>query len=140
MILKAGREDLLGRTKEQRVDVAQVRGAFGDFHKTYINLVYGDYQNGREEFLTNAKTHLNKFSKFLGTKDYMCGEITYVDFILAEFFEILDQLDKSLLSGFPNLQALTQRIWNEQSIKDYVASGRFKKAPLNGPSAKWNGE
>lgn len=47
IILKAGREDLLGRTNEQKVDIAQVRGVFADFHKNYVNVVYGDYQNGR---------------------------------------------------------------------------------------------
>lgn len=33
----------------------------------------------------------------MGENDYMCGEITYVDFLLAEFFNILDQLDPDLM-------------------------------------------
>ena len=60
VILKAKRDDLLGRTNEQRVDIAQVRGAFADFHKNYINVVYGDYEYGREGFLATAKAYLTK--------------------------------------------------------------------------------
>lgn len=52
--------DLLGRTNEQKVDVTQVRGVFGDLHKNYVNVVYGDYENGREAFLATAKTYLAK--------------------------------------------------------------------------------
>ena len=75
----------------------------------------------------------------MGEKEYICGEITYVDFILAEFFEVLELMDKTLFDGFPTLKALTERIWGNERIKEYVDSGRFKRTPLNGPSAKWNG-
>jgi hypothetical protein len=44
------------------------------------------------------------------------------------------------LEDYPNLKALNEKIWNESTIKEYVSSGRFKVTPLNGPSAKWQGE
>lgn len=43
------------------------------------------------------------FSEFMGDNEYICKEITYVDFLLAEFFDILNKLDPSLMSEFPKL-------------------------------------
>ena len=49
-------------------------------------------------------------------------------------------IDKDLVGDFQNLKKLSDKIWNEKALKEYVDSGRFKKTPLNGSSAKWNGE
>lgn len=50
-ILKANRGELLGRTNQQRVDIAQVRGAFGDLHGSYVKLVYGDnFEDNKKGF------------------------------------------------------------------------------------------
>ena len=34
----------------------------------------------------------------MGNSEYICGEITYVDFLLAEFFDILNKIDSSIMS------------------------------------------
>jgi hypothetical protein len=61
--LKANRGDLLGRNNQQIVDVAQVRGAFGDFHSSYVRLVYGDnFEENKGQFITGAKNFLKKYS------------------------------------------------------------------------------
>jgi len=79
----------LGRNNQQKVDVAQVRGVFGDLHSKYIQAVYGDFENKKPELIDSAKTLLGRLSNFMGEKEYLCGEITYVDFLLAEFLSIL---------------------------------------------------
>lgn len=60
LILKANKEELLGRNNKQKVDIAQIRGVFGTFHAEYIMLVYGDFEDKKEEFLTNARAYLKR--------------------------------------------------------------------------------
>ena len=60
IILKAGKEDLLGRNNQQKVDVAQVRGVFGDLHSKYIQAVYGEYEKKKPELIDSAKTLLGR--------------------------------------------------------------------------------
>jgi hypothetical protein len=41
------------------------------------------------------------------------------------------------VAKFPRLESYLQRIESLPKIKEYLASDRFKKFPINGPSAKW---
>lgn len=64
-ILKANKGELLGRSNQQRVDLATVRGAFGDFHSSYVKLVYGEnFEENKNTFIDNAKTYLAKYFYF----------------------------------------------------------------------------
>ena len=125
MILKSGKGELLGRSNQQKVDVAQMRGVFGDIHSQYVSAVYGDFESKKSAFIESAKASLGRLAKFLGDKKYTCGEITYVDFLWAEFFSILDMIDDTIVGSFDNLRQLEKRIWEEPSIKSYTSSDRF---------------
>lgn len=53
--------ELLGRNTQERVDIVQLRGAFGDFHRQYVALVYGKtFNESKPKFIETAKVFLEK--------------------------------------------------------------------------------
>ena len=72
-------------------------------------------------------------------EEYVAGEITWVDFALAEFMQCLWLLKPSFLESFPNVWNHQKRIWDLPAIEAYHASGRYKEVPVNNPYARWDG-
>ena len=42
------------------MDIAQVRGVFGDIYMQYVQLVYGDFEGKKPAFLESTKNSLDK--------------------------------------------------------------------------------
>ena len=73
-------------------------------------------------------------------KDFVAGEITWVDFVLAEFMQCLWHLQKDFLESYANVWNHQKRIWDLPAIKAYHETDKFKELPLNNnPPARWSG-
>jgi len=100
---KANKTELLGRDVKEQVALATAHGVFKDLYPNYIKLVYGSYNETRT-FETALKEssdifapYLKKLNGLLGKKEYICGNLTWLDFGLADFFQILSLLDAKIL-------------------------------------------
>ena len=128
---------------DEWIQTATVWGVFKDFYRNYAQFVYGKYENEEawKAALANSvntfEPYLKKFNGLLGSNEFISGQITWVDFPIADFLQVLSLLNEEYLKPFPNLVAYQKRIWNLPELKDYFASDKYKERPLNGPSAYW---
>lgn len=134
---KANRIDLLGRNPDELVTLATVYGIYKDFHRQYIELVYGGYKEATwEEALVKYTTvlagYFKKWSGVLGAKSYICGEITWVDFTIAEAIQKCSMLCPKAFEGLDNLLSYQKNIWGLPELQDYFGSNRFLLHPVNG--------
>ena len=143
---KANRADLLGRNATEQTRVATAMGVIRDLHGKYIGLVYGrdnanlSFEEAKAATLPVFQPYLTKLNQMLEGRDFIAGEITWVDFVLAEFMQCLWILQKDFLEGFANIWAHQKRVWELPAIKAYHETDRFKEVPLNNaPPARWSG-
>ena len=123
---KANRLDLLGRDAKEQVWLATVFGIANDFLPQLSDLAYEpDCNNSWEEslktFSEKSSSYLKKFSEILGEKDYFCGKITWIDFVLAETFQVLMLMNPLFLDSFTNLKGLQKRIWGLNELSGYFS-------------------
>ena len=140
---KGNKVELLGRNAEEQVALATVHGVFKDLHLNYIKLVYGKYdenntfEKAKTESYGSWKVQLAKLNGILGDKHFIAGEITWIDFAIADFFQTLGLLDAEYLKDFPKLAALQQRVWALPELQAYYSSTRWNERPCNGSIAHW---
>ena len=83
---------------------------------------------------------MEKLNKMLEGKVFAAGEITWIDFVLAEFMQNLWMLQHDFVEGYENLWEHQKRIWEMAEIKSYHESDRYQEAPINYPPyASWTG-
>ena len=139
---KSKKVELLGRNIDEWIQTATVWGVFKDAYRNYAQLCYSKYES-EEAFQEAVKKSsvdwapaLAKLNGLLGEKQYIGGDITWVDFGVADFLQILSLLSGDYLKDFPKLSEYQKRIWSLPQLKGYFAD-RFKERPINGPSAHW---
>ena len=140
---KSKKVELLGRNPDEWVLSATVHGVFKDFHRAYIKLVYGKYENddafkdALKQSVNDFEPHLKKLNGLLGDKQFIAGEITWVDFSVAEFLQVIGMLYEEYLKPFPKLVEYQKRVWGLPELKGYFSSDRYSERPCNGPIAAW---
>lgn len=115
-------------------------GIYRDYHKKYVSLVYGSKENfeNKEKKTAEWSTELTKLNALLEGKEYFCGQITWVDFVVAENMQAVGLLDSKILEPFPNIVSHQKRIWELPEIKKYHDSERWQERPVNYlPDAVW---
>jgi glutathione S-transferase len=123
--------------------MATVHGVYKDFHPNYIRLVYGKHEdqaafdNALKEAIKNWEGYVKKLGGLLGEKKFIAGELTWIDFAIADFMQTLDLLSPEILKPCPNLVEYYRRVWALPELKNYFASDRFKERPCNNTSAAW---
>ena len=128
---RSKRVDLLGRDANEWVQTATVWGVFKDFYRNYAQLVYGKYESEDKwkEALANSvnnfEPYLKKFNGLLGDQEFFAGKITWVDFPLADFLQVLSLLNEEYLKPFPKLSEFQKRIWNLPELKAYFSSDKY---------------
>ena len=139
---KGGKPELLGRDCDEQVLVATVLGVLKDFHPNYVRLVYGQYneenpwEKAQAESREKFAPYLRKFDGLLGDKDYYAGGLTWIDFAVAEFFQVLQMLDADYFKDLPRLVAHQKRVWALPELKEYFEK-RYKERPCNNYIATW---
>lgn len=111
-----------------------------DFHMAYARVVYNpDFENLKEGLQDSQMKKMEQFETFLGVKNFFGGEKPkFPDFHLYEILSIHMLLFPEFKSKFPKIVAYLQRFEELPKIKAHMESDKFIKAPINGPSAKWN--
>jgi glutathione S-transferase len=138
----ARKNDLLGKTEEEKVRVDMMAEQSMDFRNGIVRLCYNpNFDQLKADYLGKLPTTLKMFSDFLGKGDWFAGaNITFVDFVM---YELLDQhriLEPDCLKSYPNLSALLDRFEKLPKIEAYMKSSRFMKNPINNKMAKFGFE
>jgi glutathione S-transferase len=94
---KANKPELTGRDPEEKVAMATAWGVFKDIHIQFVGLCYGmhglpSWETAVAEYPKRFRSYLQKFKGLLGEKEFMAGNLTFVDFGIAEFFQALSLL------------------------------------------------
>jgi len=67
-------------------------------------------------------------------------QLTYVDFMMYELFDVHLVLEPRTFEKFGNLQAYVERFRRLDNISTYMKSDAFMAYPLNGPMAHFGGQ
>ncbi len=136
---KNDRRDLLGKTEDDQIEVCTMRWVLHDLVYFIGETAYDkDFEKIKDTQLEKrAAPKLQQLSKYLGTKEYLQGYITYVDFLFFEILTIVQAMKPELLDKHENLKQYLERFSNQQFMKDYVTSDRYIKRPFYGV-ATWN--
>jgi len=133
-------KDLLGKTDDDVVRLATVRGVFGDARSAVFGAVYNkDYASLIEGILKNTVVpkfeHLNKFA---GSGTGLTGTgLTYIDFHFYEFAQLLLTICDKFFDKFENLKKVIETVEKLEAIQNYKKSDRFVARPFNGGSAAY---
>ena len=52
----------------------------------------------------------------------MVGEITWIDFLIADFIQALGLMNSEYFEKYPKLKEYQKRVWELPELKDYFSS------------------
>ena len=134
LIHKAGKTELLGKDFKEQAQVRQLEGVLGDIRQA-VSKVFFAPENHAAEFAkatgagSSVATKLEQLSKFLGTKDFFLGHLTWADIIFAYIAENIWVTAVSLGAECPvckheNLGKLIKRVHELPGIKERVEKAK----------------
>lgn len=89
---------------------------------------------------SDLHTHLKLLDDYLQVEGYPWltrESISYVDFWAYEILDRYRQIvEKDCLDRYPRLSYFMLRVESLESLKQWLASDEYKKAPIFGPAAK----
>lgn len=135
---RSGKPELVGRNAEEQVNLATTMGVVRDLHAKYITLVYARYgdktfEQAKAEYLEQSKAYLNKLNLLIEGKDYYAGQITWIDFAISEFIQVLFILDAATIEAYPNVLNHQRRVYALPAIQNYHKTDRYHERPINSP-------
>merc|ERR1712178_253366 len=135
----ARQHNMLGNTDVEKAMVDLMAEESMDFRNGWVRLCYNpDFDNLKDNCLTNLDTKLDQFSRFLAKKTWYAGEcLTFVDFVMYELIDQHKFLAPNCLKKYPNLEAFQTRFEELPKIAEYMKSSAFMKTPLNNKMAKF---
>ena len=140
--LKTGNKDLLGKNTLDAIKIAQLSSLMEDARLAMRGLITSkEYEKIQEEYLNEkVAPFLNKLSKNLGEKEYLLGYLTWGDFDVFAFVDVVRRFSPEFLAKWPNLEKYHERFNNSEGIRAYRKSENYPK--LLGPPGVlvWNGE
>jgi len=138
--IKSGHKELLGKTDDDIVKLALVRGVLNDARTAVMRAVYNkDYATMIDGILKDSVfPKLDGLNKHVGKGEGLTGTgLTYIDFLFYEFAQLLLTMDSKMFEKYENLTRLISHIENLEAIKKYHSSERFQKRPFNGGPATY---
>ncbi|XP_033746300.1 glutathione S-transferase Mu 5-like [Pecten maximus] len=137
----AGKYDLLGKSKEEKVKCDMMLENAMDFRNGTVRLCYNqEYDQLKSNYFERLlKVVFPSFEKYLGKHSWFAHgeEVTACDFPM---YELLDQhllMKPGCLDNFPNLSAFKKRFEAIPKIKDYLQNPRYIALPVNNKVAKF---
>ncbi|OWF44511.1 glutathione S-transferase P-like [Mizuhopecten yessoensis] len=115
-----------------RADI--INDSVEDLRSAYVNLIYNNYDAGKEEYINKLPAKLQYFEKYIeGKSPYVLGDhICFADYSLFELLDIHLVLAPSCLDKFPALKALHTTVGSRQKVKAHRDSDAVKAMPING--------
>jgi glutathione S-transferase len=139
--LKSGHKELLGKTDDDIVKLALVRGVYMDARTAFLRAVYSKEFDSTIEGILTSTIHpkLAALDKHMGSGEGLTGTgLTYIDFFFYEFIDQLLAKDKTILDKYTNLKKLHAHIENLPAVAAYKKSDRYQARPFNFYMASFN--
>ncbi|CAL1275161.1 unnamed protein product [Larinioides sclopetarius] len=133
---------LIAKTDEQQRRTLVAEQQSVDFREKLKSFAEGDEyeKTGKEEFLKSVQPMLQQWEKFLENRKFIVGDdITYVDFMVYEAFDLYRLYHEAILNDYPFLSAYFNRMKNLPGLQDYINSSIRKPWPIFTPKAKFGG-
>lgn len=126
--------NLYGDCEKEACRADIVNDSVEDLRSGYVNLIYRNYEAGKEEYIKGLPAKFGYFENFIkDTKPYILGDkICFADYSLFDVLDIHLILAPSCLDGFPALQAFYKAVGSRPKIKAYRETDAVKAMPVNG--------
>ena len=94
----------------------------------------------REKLKSLALGKVAPIVKYLGDeKEFMCGELTYIDFCCLELFELVQFLTQDqFYQQHSSVEKYVKRMKELPTLDNYFSSSRYVERPFNNKVAKIN--
>jgi glutathione S-transferase len=130
LALKAGREELLGKNTDQKVEIQTILGVLQDIQVYSFTSIRGDLPI-KDSWEKQVIPRFEKISKHLGTKQFICGDLTIADFNLFMHCQMHLDLKPDIFDNMPNMKEYFARMSSIPEIAAYLASDRTSPRFLN---------
>lgn len=132
----ARKHGLYGKDDTDRAVIDMINDQQEDTRLAYVKLIYGDYENEKEEFVKSLPDKLAVFEKLLGRnnggKGYFVGsQVNYVDYNLFDLLDDLLLLSPTALDSTPLLRSFHARMAAKDKLSRYRQTDAFKKMKVN---------
>nr|XP_002746695.3 glutathione S-transferase A3 isoform X1 [Callithrix jacchus]QCG73655.1 glutathione S-transferase A3 [Callithrix jacchus] len=139
----ASKYDLYGKDIKERALIDMYTEGMADLYEMILLLpLCRPEEKDTKIALIQEKTknrYFPAFEKVLKSheQDYLVGnKLSRADIQLVELLYFVEELDPSLISSFPLLQALKTRISNLPTLKKFLQPGSPRKPPTNAKSVE----
>jgi len=133
----ARKHDLYGSTDEERGHIDMINDQQEDIRSSYVRLIYGDYDTGKEAYIQNLPKLLAPLEKVLtenyGGTGFLVGDkISFADYTVFDLLDNISALSQDSLDILPNLKAYHSRIAARPKLAAFRETEEFKRLPRNG--------
>lgn len=133
----ARKHGLYGKTDLEKTRIDMVNDGVEDLRLKYVDLIYENYDNGKEKYIKDLPTELGHFERLLGSNNKGSGftvgdQISFADYNLVDLLRNHLVLAPDCLSGFPLLAAYVKRVSSRPKVEAFLSSDAHKKRPING--------
>lgn len=132
----ARKHALYGKDDNERAQIDMLNDQQQDYKEAYYRMIYGDYENEKEKFISSLPEKLAILEKMLGKnnggKNYFVGtKQSFVDYTIFDLLDVLVILCPTALDGTPLLKSFHARMASKPKILKHRQSDEFKKLPIN---------
>ncbi|XP_017398348.1 glutathione S-transferase A1 isoform X1 [Cebus imitator] len=134
----ASKYDLYGKDTKERALIDMYTEGMADLYEMILLLpLCKPEEKDAKVAMAKEKTknrYLPAFEKVLKShgQDYLVGnKLSRADIQLVELLYYVEEVDSSLISGFPLLKALKTRISNLPTVKKFLQPGSPRKPPMD---------
>ncbi|KAJ8336318.1 hypothetical protein SKAU_G00396610 [Synaphobranchus kaupii] len=124
-----GKDDREAAFIDMMVDGAE------DLRLKYVQLIYKEYDTGKEAYLKELPKHLSVFDAVLSKNKsgFLVGDkVSIADYTLLDTMLNHEVLCGHVFDKFPALKSFVEKMSARPKLKDYLESDAYKKLPING--------
>ncbi|CAH2321475.1 glutathione S-transferase P [Pelobates cultripes] len=133
----ARKHGLYGKEPNDQSCIDMMNDGVEDLRIKYLQLIYKNYEEGKDDYIKNLSADLKHFESFLSQnnngKGFLVGnEISFADYNLLDLLRNHLVLAPGCLAEFPLLCAYVERISSRPRIQAFLSSDAHKNRPING--------
>ncbi|KAM4636643.1 glutathione S-transferase P 1-like [Discoglossus pictus] len=106
-----------------------------DLRLKYADLIYDNYENGKDDYIKNLPSELRHFEHILSGnnqgKSFLVGDgISFADYNLVDLLRSHLDLAPECLKDFPLLSDYVTRVTSRPKLQAYLSSDAHKNRPM----------
>lgn len=134
IVARSDKRELLGTNMKEQAQIKMLQGVLGDIEKAIAPLFWDKEWEGKlPAALEKVIPKLNYWSDFIGEKNFSMGNLTIVDFALAEFSYYIEKISPETFAKFPFLKRVRESFEALPEIQKYYEQETAMKGPFIPP-------